>query len=172
MGIALLRTSQTAEFVHTSDETAIPGQKAPDPDWLVAAGQPASCDRFKVRALSASEYAEIGGITPGPDAPPEQRRAAQAAADAAVCAKGWLALNGAPPPTDLGFGWARQVARLIEVLTLDGPFGGSRLRSAASLSEAPHSGQPSGEQSAAGAHGAAPLTAPATADPASLSTPT
>lgn len=119
----LTRTNQTADFVSRSDPAADQaGKPGPDPDWLMAAGQPEGCTRFTVRPLSKDEY-----------------RACVAAGDAgtvedferALCQHGWVGEDGQKPDLDrLAVGWIRVVANLVAGVTTR-PLDGLLSRSAA-----------------------------------------
>lgn len=111
MALHLIRTTQEAEFVHRSDSAAVDG-KGPLDGWLAADGQALGCTRFRVRPLSSAEVAEAVALEDG-----QAQR---------VCAMGWRALDGQPPPTDLAAGWHGRVADLIWAVTLHGPFGERR----------------------------------------------
>ena len=126
MAINLIRTSQSAEFVHISDDAAVlPPEGAqwpgPSPQWLPAAGQPDACTRFRVRCMSADEVAECDALLPPSEVDADTRRAAHSRRAARVCKIGWLALDGAAIPADLGYGWQEQVAALIGEVTVAGP---------------------------------------------------
>lgn len=111
MALHLIRTTQEAEFVHASDPAAKEG-RGPLAGWIDADGQSPDCTRFRVRPLSPSEVAEAVALTEG-----QAQR---------VCALGWRALDGQPPPSDLAHGWHARVAELIWSVTLYGPFGERR----------------------------------------------
>ena len=108
----LFRTSQSAEFVHRSDVDADPAGKASaDGEWLLAAGQPATCSRWRVRALSTDEWTQATHH----DDP--------AARNVALVAMGLLAVDDDPPPSDLAAWWHTEVANLVAAVTL-APFAG------------------------------------------------
>lgn len=124
----LIRTSQSAEFVHISDTEAIlPADGAtwpgPSPHWLPAAGQPEGCTRMRIRCLSADEVAEVRSMHPPEDASDEAQMAAARRRHARIVDIAWLAMDGQPPPKDLGYGWTGQIAALIEDVTVAGPLG-------------------------------------------------
>ena len=106
----LVRTNQSITCVHRSDPNVIEGKVTPDPEWLLADGQPAEASRFKVRALNPDEYNTMKAFTDTQD------RAKY------VCSVALLTLDG-EPAGDIGSGWATEVCNLVVAIT-NGPLAG------------------------------------------------
>lgn len=132
MALHMVRTTQTAEFVHVSDTDAIrpvEGAAWPGPSagWLSAVGQPASCTRFRVRPLSALELSEATALLPPADADERVRSVAAAQWAQRLCDLGIVAMvDGAtetPGPITPSNEWAYTLASLVQDVTLYGPFG-------------------------------------------------
>lgn len=121
----LLRVSDSAEFVYRLDpEADITGQPSPDEAWLLAHGQPKAAQRFRVRPLSAAEFA--GAMT-----------------DDEVCRACLLAVDGeAEPMARISAGMVGPVARLVVGVTL-APLAGLRSLSTAVASSGPSATAPS-----------------------------
>ena len=104
MAIQLLRKTDTAEFVARADDCADQnGKAAPHEAWLLAEGQPAACDRFRIRAPTAVEIAgEVSLVELG-----------------RLCY-----ISGPLPFDDMPIGWQLRIGKLVDaasVLPLDGP---------------------------------------------------
>lgn len=138
MALQLVRTSQTAEFVHATDSDAIlpvDGAAWPGPleGWLSAVGQPASCTRVRVRPLSATELDSAQALLApeGASVDAKSRGAAQWAER--LCQLGVVALidNGTEGPCDgIASQYVYAIALLVQAVTLHGPFGRRPPRSA------------------------------------------
>jgi len=100
----LIRKGDTAEFVPRGDTAARQdGIAAPDADWLLADGQPAECQRVRVRALSADEQI---ALPPGADGVKY------------AATHGFKALNGeAIPLDDLDTPWQLAIGFLVLAVT-------------------------------------------------------
>ncbi len=123
----LIRTSDTAIFVHTGDPaTVLPDPMpevwpGPEQNWLSATGQPQSATRFEIRPLAPSEYARVQAL---------YRDGDDIGARAALCA-GLVSVDGNPPDmSGFAFGWDVEIANLVSGVTLR-PLAGRRLRSTA-----------------------------------------
>jgi len=134
MALQLVRTSQTAEFVHATDSDAtLPPEGAPWPGpavgWLAAVGQAPTCTRIRVRPLSALELDSAQSLLAPDTAPDAQRRAGVAQWAERMCALGVVAIvdGGVESPCDgLSSQYAYDIAILVQAVTLYGPFGHRR----------------------------------------------
>ena len=124
MGL-LVRTTQTGLFVSVHDPDAVlpaadvavwPG---PNRDWLPSSGQPASCARFEIRALSPAEWQEIIALYASDNTQGRDR----------LVQLGLVAIDGQPADLDsLAAGWAQEISNLISDVTVV-PMVGRRSRS-------------------------------------------
>lgn len=127
----LYRTSQSAEFVHRSDADADQsGKSSADGEWLLAAGQPSTCSRWRVRALSTDEWTQA------------TQHEDPAARNVALVTMGLLAVDDLPQPKDLAAWWHTEVANLVAAVTL-APFAGRLARFRTSPAE-PSADTPAG----------------------------
>lgn len=113
----LLRKGDWVELVARIDPCADQsGQASPDPDWLLATGQPAGCTRYRVTILTADEMTECLALS------------GQAESLLRAGALGFLAVNGeAVPFASLPDEYQLAIGLLVLVVT-NNPLLGRRFR--------------------------------------------
>lgn len=102
----LVRTNQSIVCCHRSDPNTVGGVATPDPEWVLADGQPPEATRFKVRPLNPDEFHTT------------QSADNSEARSKYVCSVALLAVDG-EPVDELGYGWAQEVCNLVVAITTD-----------------------------------------------------